>query len=270
MRWRVVSQGVTVLKRFLRWPFFLLFAALVLAALIPIVRTKHYGIAFALGNGPEIMATTRVTKGQPFQLHVQGFAATEPVQLSWNGNGGQFLGILNTDATGAATNCASSTNCVVSPPVPAGTYTLTAIGSTSRLQVSTTVKAVVSLVVTTQNVGPGSTVQVIGNGFPAREKLTIYLQAPANGTASTTTDGTGSFTRALPLPGTYSPQTSYYIYVNNAHNIVQAKVPFSFETPSITSSTVKVTHGTSVTLNGKGFLAYEAVSVYASFQSFGQ
>lgn len=259
---------MTVLKRFLRWPFLLLFAALVLAALIPILRTGYYGIAHAIGNGnntPQITATASVMKGQPFQLQVQGFQASEQVQLSWNGNGGQFLGILNTDATGAATNCASSANCIVSPPTPAGTYTLTAIGNTSRLQTSTTVSTVISLVVTPQNVGPGSTVQVIGSGFLAGENLTTYFQLPANGTTSTTADRTGSFVQALTLPKKYSPQTSYAVYVTNTQNVMRAQANISFEAPSITSSTAKASHGTSITISGKGFLANESISLYWSF-----
>jgi hypothetical protein len=273
MQWREASQGVavlTMLKRFLRWPYVLLFAALMLAILIPILRTEHHGIASAAGNGPQITEAGSVTKGQPFKLQVQGFRASEPVQLSWNGNGGQFLGILNTDATGAATNCASSANCIVSLPVPTGTYTLTAIGGISRLQASTSVSATISLVVTPQNVGPGSTIQVIGSGFLAGEALTTYFQAPANGTISTTADKTGSFMQALTLPKTYSPGTSYAVYVENAQSVVRAKASFSFETPSITSSITKVAHGTSITISGKGFLANESISLYWSYARFQQ
>ncbi len=250
---------LTMLKRFLRWPFLLLFAVLVLAMLIPILRTEHYGIAFALGNGPQITITGSVAKGQPFQLRVQGFQASEQVQLSWNGNGGQFLGILNTDATGAATNCASSANCVVSPSVPAGAYTLTAIGGTSRLQASTSVNATINLVVTPQNAGPGSTIQVIGTGFLAGENLTTYFQTPANGTLSTNADRTGSFIQSITLPKTYSPQSSYAVYVENAQKTIRAKAGVSFEIPSITYSTAKTTHGTAITISGKGFLAHESI-----------
>lgn len=248
-------------KRFLRWPFLLLFAALLLAALIPIIRTGYYGIAHAVGNTPQVMVTGSVTKGQAFQLQVKGFAASEQVQLSWNGNGGQFLGMLATDANGTATNCASSTNCIVSPPAPAGTYTLTAIGGTSRSQASISVNVNTSTMVTPQNAGPGSTVQVIGSGFPASENLTIYFQTPANGTISTQADSSGSFTQSLTLPKTYSPQTGYNVYVLNAQNTVLAKVPFSFETLSITFSVTKATAGTSIRISGKGFLANERIVV---------
>jgi hypothetical protein len=192
------------------------------------------------------------------------------VQLSWNGNGGQFLGILNTDKNGAATNCASSTNCIVAPPAPAGTYTLTAIGSTSRSQASTSVVVNISTVVTPQNVGPGSAVQVIGSGFLAGENLTIYFQDPANGTVSTQADGTGSFTQSLTLPKMYSSQASYTVFVKNAQNAVLAGVPFSFEALSITPSVTKATPGTSITISGKGFLANESVSLSWNIRSFWQ
>ncbi len=259
---------VKVFKRFLRWPFFLLFAALVLAALIPILRAGYNGIAHAISTTPQITEAASVAKGQPFQLHVQGFQPSEEIQLSWNGNGGQFLGMLTTDANGAVTNCATSTNCVVSPPVPAGTYTLTAIGGTSRLQASTSVSVIRTLVVTPQNVGPGSTIQVLGSGFLAREHLTIYFQLPANGTISTTADGTGSFTQALTLPGTYNSQTSYFVYVTNAQNAVRAKAAFSFPILSLSSSTTKVIGGGSITISGKGFLAHEPITLHWHFQRF--
>jgi hypothetical protein len=254
-----------VFKRFLRWPFLLLFAALLLAAVIPIIRT---GYSLAVGATPQITVAGAITKGQPFQLNVKGFAASEPVQLSWNGNGGQFLGILNTDVNGYAINCANSSNCIVSPPTPAGTYTLTAIGSTSRSQASTSIIVNISTLVTPQNVGPGSIVQVIGNGFLAGENLTVYFQDPANGTISTQTDGTGSFTQSLTLPKTYSPQVSYTIFVKNAQNTALANIPFSFETLSLTSSATKATPGTSITISGKGFLAHEPISLAWGVQSF--
>jgi hypothetical protein len=235
MQWREVSRGVTVVtvfKRFLRWPFLFLFAALLLAALIPILRTGYNGIAHAVSNTPQITAAASVAKGQPFQLQVQGFQASEEIQLSWNGNGGQFLGMLTADTKGAATNCANSANCVVAPPAPAGTYTLTAIGSTSGLQTSTSVSVTINLAVTPQNVGPGSTIQVLGSGFQAGENLTIYFQLPANGAITTTADGTGSFTQSLILPIIYIPQTSYFVYVANAQNGVRAKASLSFATLS--------------------------------------
>lgn len=248
----------------------MIFATLLLAALIPIIRTGYYGIAHAVGNAPQITVTGNVTKGQAFQLHVKGFAALEQVQLSWNGNGGQFLGMLTTDRNGAATNCTSSVNCIVSPPVPGGTYTLTAIGSTSRSQASTPITVTTSTVVTPQNVGPGSTVQVIGSGFPAGKNLTIYFQDPANGTISTQADGSGSFTQSLTLPKTYSPQMSYAVFVKNAQNAVLANIPFSFETLSITPSVTKALAGTSITINGKGFLANESISLSWDIKSFRQ
>jgi hypothetical protein len=250
----------------LRWPFFLLFAALLLAALIPILRTRYDGIAHAVSNAPQITVAANVAKGQPFQLQVQGFQASEEIQLSWNGNGGQFLGMLTTDATGAATNCAISAACVVSPPAPAGTYTLTAIGSTSGLQVSTLVSVTPNLAVTPQYVGPGSTIQVMGSGFQAGENLTIYFQLPANGAIPTKADGTGSFTQSLTLPDTYTPQISYYVYVANAQNNVLAKTGFSFATLSLTSSVTKATSKETITISGKGFLAHEAISLHWVFQ----
>jgi hypothetical protein len=257
-----------VFKRFLRWPSFLLFAALLLAALIPIIRTEHYGIALAVGNTPQVTVTASVTKGQALQLSVRGFAASEQVQLSWNGNGGQFLGILNADANGTATNCTSNANCIVAPPAPAGTYTLTAIGGTSRAQASASITVNTSIVVTPQNVGPGSTVQVIGNGFLTGENLTIYFQNSANGTVSTQTDATGSFIQSLTLPKKYNPQASYTVFVKNAQNAVLVSVPFSFEAVSITPSVTKAPGGTSITISGKGFLANEAIALSWDILSF--
>lgn len=256
-----------MLKRFLRWPFLLLFAALLLAALVPIVRAG-YDIAHATGNASQITLSGSVTKGQAFQLKVQGFSPSEQIQLSWNGNGGQFLGLLNADATGTATNCAGSANCIVAPPTPAGTYTLTAIGATSRSQASTSVIVNLSTSVTPQNVGPGSTVQVIGSDFPASAKLFLYFQNPANSTVAAQTDSTGSFTQSLTLPKTYTPLTSYNIYINNTQKVVLATVPFAFAALSITPSVTKVTSGKTVTLTGKGFLAHEVIQLSAGFANF--
>jgi hypothetical protein len=257
-----------VFKRFLRWPSFLLLAALVLAALIPIIRAGHYGIAHATGNTPQITVTGNVTKGQALQLQVQGFAASEQLQLSWNGNGGQFLGMLDTDANGTATNCATSANCIVAPSVLASTYTITAIGSTSGSQASTSIIVNVSTIVTPQNAGPGSTIQVIGSGFPTNANLTIYFQSPTNGTSATLTDNSGSFIQSLTLPKTYNPQTPYNVYVSNAQNAVLATLPFAFQAVSITPSLTKVTPGATVTICGKGFLANEAVSLSATIAKF--
>ncbi|MBV9710217.1 MAG: hypothetical protein JO011_04785, partial [Ktedonobacteraceae bacterium] len=246
----------------LRQPFFLLFAVLLLAALILILRAGYYGIAHAIANTPQIKVTESVTRGQAFQLQVTGFTPSEQVQLSWNANGGQFLGMLTADKNGTATNCASSANCIVSLPAPAGTYMLTAIGGTSRSQASTSVIVNVNAVVTPQHVGPGSTIQVTGSGFLAHENLTIYFQDSANGTLPTQADASGSFTQSLLLPATYGHQTSYNIYVENAQQVVRAKVPFSFEVPSITSSVKRARAGKQITISGKGFLANESISLF--------
>ena len=256
---------VTVFKKNLRWPFLLLFAALLLAALIPILRSGYNGIAHAVSNAPQITAAANVAKGQPFQLQVQGFQPSEQIQLSWNANGGEFLGMLTTDANGAAINCANSANCVVATPAPAGTYTLTAIGSTSGLQVGTSVNVMLSLAVTPQNVGPGNTIQVLGSGFQTGENLTIYFQLPANGAIPTKADRTGSFTQSLTLPNTYTPQTSYFVYVTNAQNVVRAKAGFSFATLSLTSSVTMAASKGSITISGKGFLAHETISLHWDF-----
>jgi hypothetical protein len=255
-----------VFKRFLRWPFLLLFAALVLAALIPILRAGYNGIAHAISGAPQITETASITKGQSLQLQVQGFHPSEQIQLSWSANGGQFLGILTTDTTGAATNCATSANCVISPPAAAGTYTLTAIGGTSRLQASTSVNVTLTLAVTPQYVGPGSTIQVLGSGFLAGENLAISFQLPGNGAISTIADGTGSFVQSLTLPNTYNSQTSYFVYVTNAQNVVRAKAAFSFAALSLTSSTTKAIGGGSITISGKGFLAHESISLHWDLQ----
>ena len=256
-------------KKNLRWPFFLLFAALLLAALLPILRSGYNGIAHAVANAPQITAAVNVAQGQPFQLQVQGFQASEQIQLSWNANGGQFLGMLTTDTTGAATNCVNSANCVMLPPTPGGAYTLTAIGGTSRLQASTVVNVMLNFVVNPQNVGPGSTVQVQGSGFQAGENLSIYFQLPANGATSTTADKTGSFTQSLTLPATYTPQTSYYVYAANAQNVVRARAGLSLAALSLTSSVTKVAGKGSITLSGKGFLAHEVISLHWRFSGSG-
>ncbi|WP_176697132.1 choice-of-anchor G family protein [Microbacterium sp. 3J1] len=136
------------------------------------------------------------------------------VQLTAPGTGAAIGGpvVVTTDGTGFFTTAY---------PVPAGTpaatgYTVTATAGTQSATDTTEVTAVpVPTVDAAATVQAGTDLAVSGTTWPADTEVSVQLTAPGGeavgGPEVVTTDGTGGFTLAYPVPATATPGTDYTV-----------------------------------------------------------
>ncbi len=211
---------------------------------------------------PTFTSTAGIKTGQPINITLSGFQASEAVAISWNANGGQQLTTIGTDATGAASTSFTPSS------APRGTYTLTATGSSSGLKATSPLNVGPGILLTPSSANPGGTITVTGGGFSAAEKITVYFQNTSNGTIPVTADATGAFTTALTIPVKYSTSISYYVYVNGT-NKENLKAFFSYVLPGLTTYS-NATYGQQSTFYGQGFVANETVHIQWDYQQSGQ
>lgn len=227
-----------------------------------------------------ITAPAGIHDGQLVKAFVTGFLSQESVTVSWNANGGQQLTTVQTDGKGAA-------QAWFNPPlVAAGSYTLTAVGSTSKISATAPMNVgpgiQIQFVYSGSSAGtkgysgggygsgvPGSTIHVIGGGFTAGETVKVYFQTTTNGVVSATVDATGVFTVALTLPTTYNPGVSYYVYAVSTSSKDKARAPFSF-TPATLYADAYVIGNSPLQLYGYGFAVNETIKLYWNYQQTGQ
>ena len=235
---------------------------------VTVIRThqKPSQVSTVFSIFPVTMSSTPgIHSGQIVKAHLTGFLPYESITISWNANGGQTLSYFNADQNGA------SSGSFIPPSAPLGSYTLTAIGSTSGLQATSSL-----------NIGPGisggfgdpgSTVTIYGGGFTANETVNVYFQTPKNGIVAVTTDATGAFTASLTVPSTYNPSTRYYVYAVSTTGTDHARAPFSFYPPAFYAcdfSCSEVAYGQPITFTGNNFAIGEVVNIIWNYQQSGQ
>ncbi len=215
---------------------------------------------------PTIVANPGISDGQFITATLTGFLSQETVTVSWNAEGGQVLNVVQVNTKGTA-------NTTLYPPelVPAGTYTLTALGGTSKLQATTTINVGPGILLSNGSYGnPGSTISVLGGGFSPGETVNVYFQTQANGVVSTTVDPTGAFTVTLQVPQTYNPTASYFVYAVNTAATEQAATPFIFEPPTLSAGSNYYYYNQPVDFYGYGFISNETVNLLWNYGQPGQ
>jgi hypothetical protein len=203
--------------------------------------------------------------GQGVVVKVTGFLSKEYVTVSWNANGGQTLTTIYADQFGTASGSFSP------PSALPGPYTLTAVGTTSGIQATSSLNIGPGI---SKGYGdPGSTMTFYGGGFSANETINVYFQAQKNGVVTTTTDTTGAFSVSLTIPSTYDPSTHYYVYAVSTTSNEHASAPFKFFTPIFSacdSSCNDVFYGQPITFSDSHFAVGETVNVIWNYQQPGQ
>ncbi len=220
---------------------------------------------------PQMTNTPGIHSGQNIRINLKGFQASEYVMISWNANGGQQIGTVFLDPTGAGVSCPTrhEANCLVPPSAPPGSYTLKATGLASGLQATSTLNIGPGITLTPASAGPGSTITVSGGGYTAGETVNVYFQSPKNGTIPTTTDQAGAFSVSLTVPTTYSTNVNYFVSAVNASGTEHARTQFYFALPNVTSD-YNPTFGSLFDFFGSGFQANEQVALYWNYQQTGQ
>lgn len=232
---------------------------------ITVVRTKQNPVTVTTSFQvlpPKMVATAGLKVGQAVTATLSGFQANEAVVISWNANGGQQLITVGSDTTGA------SYTSFTPPSAPRGAYTLTATGSSSGLQASSTIAIGPGILITPSSANPGGTITVTGGGFSASESILVYFQTKTNGITTATADTSGAFSTLLTVPIKYNPATTYYVYAvgTNKDNL---RVYFSYVLPGFTNYNSSI-YGQQTTFYGQGFVSKEIVSLYWAYQQTGQ
>ncbi len=205
---------------------------------------------------------------QPVTVTLLGFQAYESVTLSWNANGGATLGtfIVNNEGSDQET---------VTPPLAAlGTYTLTAVGGTSKLQATASLAIGPGLLIQPSAVTPGGTMNILGGGFTPGE--TVYVYVPQGGVYNGYTDSTGSFVVTATAPLRTHPKISYVVYADSASGTDKAKAQYGYVAPQISWGGTNpfdgsyVPFGTPFNVSVQGFFPNEHVALYWDYQQQGQ
>lgn len=215
---------------------------------------------------PALSSTPGIRSGQSVKVHIVGFLHYEGVSISWNANGGQTLTWLYADQNGAASGAFTP------PSALPGSYILTAIGSDSGIQATSSLN--IGPGISKSNGDPGSTIAINGGGFAANETVNVYFQTPKNGVVTASTDATGAFTALLTVPSTYNPATHYYVYAVGTTATDQARATFTFNTPTFSAciwfTCGEVIYNQPVNFSVTNFAIGETVNIIWNYQQTDQ
>lgn len=231
---------------------------------ITVVRPKQQPAtlttAFTVLQPVMRLSRAGIHSGQAVTVTLKGFQALEPVNLSWNVNGGLSLGTFTSAFDG-------SLQADVTPPfAPLGSYILTATGSSSGIKAITNLNVGPGLLIAPSPVIPGETVDVLGGGYTPGE--TVVIHGPSAMLFTTIADLSGKFDVVITAPKHYNPMVADFVYANSRTGIDKAKAPIYFVTPEISLNYQGYSSfGTLVPVNGQGFLPGERVTFYFDFQN---
>src|SRR5579872_6397304 len=154
------------MKKYLRWPMWVILAALLLASLIPVLSALHEkpkeAHASGATNSPTFtLAASLVYPNENVQATGTGFAPGDDLSVAVNG---YYLDIppIPCDQNG---NCSGV---ITMPQMLQGVYPVVATGS-SGLTAQTNVSYVPHITASPTHGGPRTTVQLQGSGFAASE-----------------------------------------------------------------------------------------------------
>jgi hypothetical protein len=254
------------LNKFLRWPAWIILAALALAALIPTLAVSHTGkspAAHAAGTNPAIALPTIVHPFDTITITGQGFAPGDSVEITLD-NYGYMLGALSCDSNG---NC-SGQLMVPSSNVPQGTHQVIAT-SRSGLSAQMAVTFLPGLATFTTfgrasltSGGPGTAFELDGGAFQPGETINVYWGTtnPLLLGAVMTSQYDGSFNVDFRAPVTVARGFYPIIAVRSQQTPASARTIFHILAPSMISS-AGVRNNQAVHITLSGFLANEQVTL---------
>ena len=224
---------------------------------------------------PTVTAAAGVRSGQVLKFHLSGFQGDENVNISWNANGGQQVGVIQTDPSGLFAS--PSFREVLIPSALFGSYTITFTGESSGLQVSMPINVGPGIQVNTFN-NPGGTIPVSGGGFSSGETLNVSIVGQKKATSvSVTTAADGSFQANLTAPLSLTPGPQYHVMATNTDSSERATAFFYILTPGISWASADrhdqsntAVYGSLGTISGQDFPANEQVTLSWNYQQAGQ
>ncbi|MDQ2903806.1 MAG: hypothetical protein M3Y81_09665 [Chloroflexota bacterium] len=161
---------------------------------------------------PAVTAAAGVRSGHLLKFHLSGFQGNENVDLTWNANGGQQIGVIQTDPSGFFVSPNLGT--VFIPSAPLGPYTIIFTGESSGLHVSVPINVGPGIQINTFT-NPGGTISVSGGGFRSGETLNVSIVGQKKAT-SVTTAADGSFQANLTAPLSLPPGPQYHVMATNS------------------------------------------------------
>jgi hypothetical protein len=157
----------------------------------------------------------------PFQtvmLTGTGFSPLESVQVYWDS-----LDSLPLTSTMATTTGGFVARLTV-PQAVSGTHTLIAVGQSSGVTATATVRVAPLLLLSPSSGRASSVATAVGFGFGAAEPLKLCWDKPFTLLGSTTTDARGSFGAGTAIPATVplsaAPGLHYVVAVGPANAVV--------------------------------------------------
>lgn len=223
------------MKKFFHWPLWVIFIALVFAALFPGISLFHSAkpsIAHAIGNtAPTIsLAASIVHPGEQVAATGRNFAPGDSVTIYVSNS--YTLGTIYCDNNG---NC-SGIITIVTQGLPQGYYQVIGYG-TSGLTAQTSVTLYPRLFVNVKTGGPGTPIQLTGFAFAVNETVQVYWKGSQKiSEGSATTDYTGSLFLNFNTPTGLIPGT-YFVTVVRSHQApVVVRTPFQLLAPKLLSS----------------------------------
>jgi outer membrane protein assembly factor BamB len=139
--------------------------------------------------------------GVPVLLQGQGYTPGETVDISWQPSP-RTVDI----ATAVAGPSGIIQSQFLAPPVPAGTYTVSAVGRISHAVIKQTFTVANGLAASPSSGAPGSTITANGMGYQANEQVQLYWDTTANQPFATVlANQTGNIQKSFALPANITP-----------------------------------------------------------------
>ena len=143
--------------------------------------------------------------------------------------------------------------------VTAGTYTLTVTDAAGRTGQADLVIPARTVTLDPASSRRGSTVSVVGAGFPAKTSVTIAYAGTT--VSSATPDSVGAFTATLTVPTSASiPSTNTVLVTSSSTNAPTGSASHAVPGASITLGETSAASGTKITVNGEGFPGFSTAT----------
>lgn len=259
------------MNKLIRWPVWLILAALFIAILVPTIVIAHGGrtsAAHAAGTTPSITVPAIVHPFETITITGQGFAPYDDVQIGL-ASPGNPIGYFTCDSNG---NFSGQTTIPVGQPyqnLVQGSYPVIATGSTGlTTQVNTTLLPGLALFVSNSGInatrksgGPGTVIQLEGAFFNANEFLNLtWGQKNPISLGSVTTGYSGGFSQQINAPTSITPGFYQVNAMRTGQTPASVATPFTILAPKLVSSG-GVREGQAATVRLAGFQANEQVTL---------
>lgn len=194
------------------------------------------------------------TYNVPAEFIGGGFAAGEAVNLYWNSRqiGERKAGTATTDSQG------NFDTTLIIPSIPFNQQAnLVAVGTISKVKVSTPVSESAGLIDTPSSGNPGAKVRVNGGGFASGEIVTLTFAGNTIGTLIT--DKWGGFITSYTIPS--STQLGAYLLEAVGSSSGVSVSTYFFVMPTMVITPTTGTSGTSITVKGSFFNASSTLNI---------